>query len=160
MLGIWKGDTGRRGQRGTEQHQRADVVARRDHADGERQQRGPEQRGGGDYPDRGGIEAERRHIGGQNDDRETVAEAAETASEVEAKDIGRPRSSLSFVHAQILDSPSIAQSLDKNCLERESALSPMRQTRTRGIAGARPPQPRLADSQNEKAPLGGAFAFL
>ena len=87
LLDIGKGKPGRRGQRGAEQHQRADVVAWRDKTDHERQHRGAEQRGGRHQADARGVVAERGHVGRQDDDGETVAEAAQGPGEIECDDV-------------------------------------------------------------------------
>jgi hypothetical protein len=61
-------------------------VTRRDPACDQRQQRRSQQRCGRDDADCYGVVAQRRHIGRQNDDGETVAKAAQAARDIEQLD--------------------------------------------------------------------------
>ena len=78
-----KGEPGRDHQAGAGDQQVAQVMARREEADRERQQRGAEQRRGRHQPDLERRIAERRQIGRQDDDREPVAETAHAARRIE-----------------------------------------------------------------------------
>jgi hypothetical protein len=69
----------------------AQVVTGRDKPDRERQDRRAGQRGGGDDADVDRAVADRRHIGGQHDDREPIAKAAQPTRRVEQGDVGTPR---------------------------------------------------------------------
>ena len=63
--------------------ERAQIMAWRDPAHDQRQQRRSQQRGGRNDADRHGVVAQRRHIGRQDDDGEAVAEAAQASRDIE-----------------------------------------------------------------------------
>ena len=86
MLDAGKRKAGRRHQARAEDQQRAQIVARRDPADDQRQQRRSEQRGGRDDADRDGVVTQRRHVGRQDDDGKAIAEAAQAPRDVEQRD--------------------------------------------------------------------------
>ncbi len=102
VLGQRKGRPGARHQDGAAQQQVAQVVARRNEADGERQQRRSEQRGGRDVADARRVEADRRQVGRQDDDREAVAEAAHGARRIKKTNVGPHGSLLVRFHGSVL----------------------------------------------------------
>ncbi len=76
MLDAGKGDPGCRHQACAEHQERAQIMAWRDPAHDQRQQRGSEQRGGRNQADGYGVVTQRRHIGRQDDDGKAVAKSA------------------------------------------------------------------------------------
>ena len=90
-----KASAGRGHQHRTGEQHAAQFITRREVADREREQRRSEQRGGRHDADDNGIEAERRKIGGQNNDGEAVAKPArgprgEQDGDVATPCVGRP----------------------------------------------------------------------
>jgi hypothetical protein len=86
MLHARKCKAGRRHQTCAKDQERAQVVTRRDPARYQCEQRRAEQRCGRDDADRDGVVSECRHVGRQNDDGETVPEAAQGARGIEQRD--------------------------------------------------------------------------
>ena len=110
--GLREDKPGRDHQRRAGDQQIAQIVTRRDEADGEREQRGAEQSGGGDEADLGRVEADRGQIGGQHDDSKSIAEAAQGARDIEQMNIGK--SSLS-IHAQSSRKAENCAALGRGC---------------------------------------------
>ena len=109
MLDAGKCKSGRRHQARARDQQRPQIMARRDPACDQGQQRRSEQRCGRDNADRDGVVTERRHVGRQNDDGKTVAEAAQAPRDIEQRDqrvsgggfrFGRDTGHAVGVHAQ------------------------------------------------------------
>src|SRR5262249_36970791 len=78
-----KSDSGKCHQGCAKQEQIAEIVSRRDKADGERQQRGAEKRNSRDEANFDGIEADPREVSGQQDDCESIAKATQAARGIE-----------------------------------------------------------------------------
>jgi hypothetical protein len=93
---------------GADQEQGPQVVARRDRSDGQRQQRGAEQRGGGDDPNLHRVVADRGQIGRQDDDGKTIAKAAHPARGVEQRDAGGRGHAKPDLHVWRTDIPPTA----------------------------------------------------
>ncbi len=85
MLGARKCHTGRRHQAGAEHQQRAQIMARRDPADDQRQKRRAQERRRCDDADCDGVIAQQRHVGRQDDDRKTVSETAQASRDIEQR---------------------------------------------------------------------------
>ena len=85
--------------------ERAQIMARRDPACDQRQQRRSQQRGGCNDADSYGGVAQRRHVGRQNDDGKTVAEATQTPRHIKQRDQrgsgGSPRFSRDIGHSSV-----------------------------------------------------------
>ncbi len=86
MLDAGKGDAGGGHQARARDQQRPQVVTGRDPADDQGQQRGSQQRCGRDDADRDRVVTERGHVGRQNDDSKTVAEATQTPCDIKQPD--------------------------------------------------------------------------
>src|SRR5712671_7212053 len=82
-----KRDTGQHHEDGAQQHHVAKIVPRRDQADEQSEHGGTEEGSRRDKPDPNRAEADGRQISRQDDDREAVAEPAQTSRRVEQMDV-------------------------------------------------------------------------